>query len=133
MDNMIDCMNNASDEDCFKCMKDYKRKHCNSLCEGYRRHRSGIEEQMLYEKAIKTYGQDMQVNVAMEEMAELIQALVKYRRSKSEKNLAHIWEEIADVQIMINQLKIIYDGEEKVLEQIARKQRRLEERLSESK
>lgn len=63
----------------------------------------------LYTEAIFLYGKQMQTDVAMEEMGELIQALVKYRRNRSNENLIHILEEIADVQIVLDQLKYMYD------------------------
>lgn len=60
---------------------------------------------------IETFGADDQLNVAMEECAELIQAISKARRYGIEKpsiyyNLA---EEIGDVTIIIEYLKQIYN------------------------
>lgn len=55
----------------------------------------------LYEKAVEKYGEETRVDLLIEEMAELTQALCKYKRG-----LKHnIEEEIADVEIMINQVK----------------------------
>lgn len=53
--------------------------------------------------AINTFGEKAQEGVAQEECAELIQAISKKHRGL--KN--NIAEEIADVEIMIEQLKII--------------------------
>lgn len=54
--------------------------------------------------AIKHYGAAMQEDIAIEEMSELTQAIIHFRRGR-EHNIA---EEIADVEIMLEQLKIIY-------------------------
>lgn len=55
--------------------------------------------------AIRTYGEKAQEGVAIEECAELIQAISHKHRGR-EHNIA---EEIADVEIMLEQLKIIND------------------------
>ena len=60
-------------------------------------------------KAIIKNGVQAQVDVAIEEMSELIKALLKYRRGGSDNKLyADIIKEIADVEIMLDQLKILY-------------------------
>lgn len=46
------------------------------------------------------YGLDSQLNILQEELAELIQAVSKYRRGDP----SHIIEEIADVYIMLDQI-----------------------------
>lgn len=46
--------------------------------------------------------------MAIEEMAELTQALCKVKRAWSEEAIASIIEEMADVQIMLDQLRLIY-------------------------
>ena len=62
----------------------------------------------IIQKAIIKNGVQAQVDVAIEEMSELIKALLKYRRGGSDNKLhADIIEEIADVEIMLEQLKII--------------------------
>ena len=53
--------------------------------------------------AIKVYGEEKQEQMAIEECAELIQAINHKHRGR-ENNIA---EEIADVEIMLEQLKII--------------------------
>lgn len=83
----------------------------------------------LYTEAIFLYGKQMQTDVAMEEMGELIQALVKYRRDKSNENLTHILEEIADVQIVLDQLKYMYDYAGDVPKIQFEKQKRLKSRI----
>jgi len=70
------------------------------------------EEKKLYNQAITKFGKNGQISVAIEEMAELMQVLVKVIRSKA--NYAHIAEEMADVKIMHEQLTLIFDNEELV-------------------
>lgn len=58
------------------------------------------------DKAIKHYGSGKQIEMAIEEMAELIVAINHGRRGR---NLQGIIEEIADVEIMLMQLKTIFN------------------------
>ena len=70
----------------------------------------------ILQKAINTYGEQPQVDVAIEEMSELTKALLKYRRNEDmsvDRRLNNILEEIADVQIMLEQLRMIYGSTEK--------------------
>lgn len=68
----------------------------------------------IMKRAIATYGNWAQTNVAIEEMAELTKALLKTRRVPEDDHAAqqratsNVIEEIADVEIMIDQLKIMY-------------------------
>ena len=57
---------------------------------------------------IDKYGYNEQSRLAMEECAELIQAINKVLRNK-EDSINHLVEEISDVLIMIEQLKIMYN------------------------
>ena len=59
------------------------------------------------ERAIETYGEDMQLTVAVEEFSELIKEICKSKRGKD--NVADITEEMADCYIMLEQLKIIFE------------------------
>jgi DNA-binding transcriptional regulator GbsR (MarR family) len=58
-------------------------------------------------KAIAVYGVENQTIKAIEEMSELIKELSKVLLGKEDND--HIREEIADVEIMIEQLKDMYD------------------------
>lgn len=55
------------------------------------------------------YGYEAQSNQLVEECAELIQAVSKYRRAKStaakDKALANLIEELVDVDVMAEQIK----------------------------
>lgn len=94
-----------------------------------------IEEMMkigemmtIFEKAIETYGADLQKQVAIEEMAELTKEICKDFRGKG--NREHIIEEIADVDIMLQQLMIMYDiTTEEMLNAVGIKIARLDERF----
>lgn len=84
----------------------------------------------IFEKAIETYGADLQKQVAIEEMAELTKEICKDFRGVG--NREHIAEEIADVLIMMSQLEIIYDIKTKeLMDMTDNKIKRLEERLKE--
>lgn len=83
------------------------------------------------EKAIKVYGKDMQLNVAIEEFSELIKEICKHKRG--EDNRENIIEEMADCYIMLSQLEIIFDIDildidKAITEKLARLEKRLEER-----
>ena len=58
-------------------------------------------------KAIEHYGKETQSIVVMEECAELIQAISKELRGKSDKK--HLAEEMADVYICLELLKQMYE------------------------
>lgn len=61
------------------------------------------ERVRLFEKAVECFGIEAQENMCIEECAELIQAInKKHRRIPS-----NIAEEIADVEIMLEQVKLI--------------------------
>jgi len=78
-------------------------------------------ENMNYRKEFKlmldAWGEDSQLDVCIEEMAELTQALCKYRRKKRissiNSTLENIKEEIADVLLCVSQMAIMF-GEEEV-------------------
>lgn len=76
---------------------------------------------------IKKNGTDAQIIVAMEELSELIKELSKHLRDKGDIN--HISEEMADVDIMMQQLKIMFGNRPKVSMFRTEKLERLAERL----
>lgn len=92
----------------------------------------GEEQRSVLRKAIATYGKDAQVFMAIEEMSELMKALSKeYRASASQKSrtIENIAEEIADVSIMLEQLRMIFGIDIDVLEIRTKKIKRLAQRL----
>lgn len=66
------------------------------------------------EKAINVYGEDMQLTVAAEEFSELIKELCKHKRGAH--NRKAIIEEVADCEIMLDQIKIIFAIKEQELD-----------------
>lgn len=80
-----------------------------------------------YKTIINNYGESKQKIKAIEEMSELQKELCKDILHKGKKE--NITEEMADVEIMLNQLKIIFDNEEKVKEIIEEKIKRTKERI----
>lgn len=84
-------------------------------------------ETEVLKKAIDYYGIAMQLTVAIEEMAELQKELTKaIRGSPCAQNIA---EEIADVEIMISQLKLIFGLQFQVEEWREKKIERLQRRM----
>lgn len=59
------------------------------------------------ERAIETYGEYMQLTVAVEEFSELIKEICKFNRGND--NIDNITEEMADCYIMLEQLRIIFE------------------------
>lgn len=89
-----------------------------------------MNKEELFSIAIRTYGAEAQVNQGIEEMAELIQAVNKFRRNSEEKNLDNIAEEIADVEIMMDQYKQIYGITDRTIQRLKnQKLYRLADRL----
>lgn len=81
----------------------------------------------IYKKAITKYGLYAQIDMVFEEMSELQKELCKFKRGKS--NISNIAEEIADVKIMLEQMALAFDIEDKVKSQKDLKIKRLEERI----
>ena len=76
------------------------------LPEGLRR-RTNINP--IYKKAIKLWGIDSQMMMVVEEASELIKAICKLRRTGvTAETVNGIAEEIADMEIMLEQLKIMF-------------------------
>lgn len=95
--------------------------------------RASYDERIMHQ-AIETYGVQAQCDVAIEEMAELTKAIVKIRRvaddyEKTQAALENLLEEIADVDIMIEQMKIMW-GPKPVEEYRRKKLERLDRRLN---
>lgn len=69
------------------------------------------ERRALLDRAITAYGAPAQMDMAVEEMAELTKALCKVKRvscaAEAKAVLENVVEEMADVQIMLDQLRII--------------------------
>ena len=72
--------------------------------------------------ALREFGQDIQMTVAMEELAELIQAISKYKRAVAsgdclEVEVTEIAVEVADVEICLQQLRLTLDEEDTICDE----------------
>lgn len=86
-----------------------------------------INETEVLQRALDTYGSSMQIVVMMEEMSELQKELCKNLRGRG--SIEHIAEEIADVEIMLEQMKMLFLCADDVRDVRRRKVERLKERL----
>lgn len=90
----------------------------------------------ILQKAINTYGLENQMIKTVEEFSELSQALCKslirlnYTKEKiSLESVDNIFEEMADVEIMLEQCKIMFQCDKEVSAWKNKKIERLERRL----
>lgn len=86
----------------------------------------------VYINAINAYGTEEQVRMIYEEMCELGVALSKYHRDPGMKTIRDVQEEIADVQIMLEQAKEMFGRAEVewfLQEKTERLRKRVEEKL----
>ena len=90
------------------------------------------ERRAVYEEAIATYGIERQIMMAVEEMAELTKELAKSFRPGG-TTLEKLVDEIADVTIMVEQLRLGFDANQRVQDRIDYKVQRLAKRLEEAK
>lgn len=85
------------------------------------------ELKAIYNKALNTYGINAQLSIIIEECGELITEITRIKRGRTTKE--KIITELADVQIMIEQIAFYY-GLDNFLKEKNRKLRRLVERLN---
>ena len=71
-----------------------------------------MDEKKILGTALSFYGCEIQQVIAIEELSELQKELCKSLRSGADK--PHISEEIADVQIMLVQMMMLYECHEDV-------------------
>jgi len=76
------------------------------------RQQPGQEKPSIYERAIMTWGENLQLELIVEECAELIRAIQKYKRKLATGGLylearEDMAEEVADVSLMIEQMKLM--------------------------
>ena len=76
--------------------------------------------------ALEAFGLEAQINMCVEECAELTNALMKFRRGRA--TLEEVQTEIADVQIMCEQMSIAF-GEKQTIVEHGRKLARLADRI----
>lgn len=82
----------------------------------------------LYQRCIDKWGIGLQMNMLIEESSELITVISRIMRGR-DKILNNLIEEIADVELLLGQIKYVYNIEEMVLIEKDRKIERLEKRL----
>ena len=76
------------------------------------KNREPVEEKDILRAAIAKYGKSAQMLMVLEEMSELQKEICKAFRGKD--NVEEIADEVADVEIMLDQLKIIFQIEDEV-------------------
>lgn len=87
------------------------------------RHNAGV-----YCRAVNHYGETSRLILAIEEMSELTKELSKHIRGRN--NIPAICEEMADVEIMLEQLKIVFNNRAAVDYHKAHKLQRLADRMA---
>lgn len=90
-----------------------------------------VADSGILQKAIETYGEESQTKMVLEEMSELQKEICK--RWRGADNRDAIADEVADVEIMLRQLKIMLDLDHSVQQHKRAKLIRLQERLEGSK
>lgn len=91
-----------------------------------------MDRQEVYRQARDVFGAEAQLVVALEELSEAQKEICKFLRGKDDPE--HLAEEIADVQIMIEQVKMLCAIDERtVQEQMDSKIDRLRGRIKEAR
>ena len=85
-----------------------------------------ISQKSIFEKAISKWGNASQMMMAQEECGELVACISQFIRGRKSK--FHLAEEVADVEIMCEQIRIMI-GDEIVDREKRKKVVRLAERL----
>lgn len=85
------------------------------------------QRKQVYTSALIAYGDRYQMTVAIEEMGECTQAICKILRYGEDFN--HLAEEVADVLICMEQLRMMFNIDERVNYYMENKVRRLERNL----
>lgn len=87
--------------------------------------------------AIETFGRERQIMKMVGEMGELAQAISKLYDAKTDQEIIisemHINDEMADVQIMLDQMRILFGSTDiKERKKLIRLQRRIEEKMEDA-
>lgn len=86
-------------------LADAKRR--GEVTEPYKADADGPDGDEICRNALETFGRDSQMRIAIEEMSELTKELCK--NGRGQENTTHIAEKIADVQIMLCQMVMLFD------------------------
>lgn len=74
-------------------------------------------EENIYKRIVDTWGTESQLNMVIEEVGELLQAISKFNRAKNKDEetqveaYRHLCEEVADVINMMNQMREMFSSE----------------------
>jgi hypothetical protein len=74
-----------------------------------------IQKRDIFERCLSTWGKTAQICMVFEEMAELQKELCKNLRGR--ENTPEILDEIADVTILIEQMKILFGISDEILQE----------------
>ena len=85
------------------------------------------ERAKVYMNALITYGDKKQMAKAVEELGECIQAIAKVMAGG--ENFEHLAEEIADATIVLEQMRLLFNINDRVCEYIDAKVKRLDDNL----
>lgn len=85
------------------------------------------ERKVAYHTALIRYGKSNQLVVALEELSEVQKEICKAMRGKT--NLGNLAEEIADATIMLEQMRLLFNINDRVCEYMDQKVVRLDELL----
>lgn len=85
------------------------------------------QRKKVYNSALIAYGDRVQMTVALEEMAECQQAICKILRGG--ENFDHLAEEVADAIICLEQIRMLFNIDDRVNYYMDSKVRRLERNL----
>lgn len=89
------------------------------------------ERAKVYTDALSTFGPNMQLIVALEEMSELQKEITKALRGNLHP--MHLAEEVADATIMLEQVRQIFNINEEVCDMMDKKIARLAFRVEDAK
>lgn len=93
-----------------------------------------MTDKELLREAVELWGQDAQLFIVAEELAELIQAISKWKRYGTDKEKKWVTDEIADVFLMIMQVIFMLDiNMENIRESIYLKQEIIREKVQNAK
>lgn len=89
-----------------------------------------MTDRELYKAAIDLWGRELQLDMLQEECAELIAVINRWRRKRAKGS--DLLDEIADVEIMIEQARVMF-GDSSINDAKREKLRRLEQRVLEAR
>lgn len=90
------------------------------------------DREKICKRALKTWGPAYQLSMVIEEMAELQIELLK-NMNRGKDNIDKIIDECADVEVVLNYVKLHYDIKDEVSKRVEFKLKRLEGRIEDWK